>query len=404
VRNPNGEPSLVMWINTDITERKKIEEQLLRAQRVESIGTLASGIAHDLNNVLSPILLSVGLLSATARDPDERRVLKTIEISAMRGAEMVKQVLAFARGVEGHSVPTPPRALVGDVALVVRETFPKSIELRTEIEKDVWPIIGDPTQLHQVLLNLCVNARDAMPTGGILTITAGNIVVDEQFVQMNNEGTVGPHVLIQVRDTGTGIPPEIRGRIFDPFFTTKGIGKGTGLGLSTVATIVKGHNGFIRVDSSPGRGTVFKLYFPAEEMVSVTESKDTVQDIPRGNGECILVVDDEASVRVITQHTLEAFGYRVVLAENGAEGVAAFAKHKDEIALVITDLMMPIMDGPAMIHALVSLNPAVRIIAASGLGANGSVANLVDRGISHFLPKPFSAHTLLRTVRRTLGE
>jgi PAS domain S-box-containing protein len=404
VRNLNGEPDLVMSINTDVTERKKIDAQLLRAQRVESIGTLASGIAHDLNNVLSPILLSVGLLSSTARDSDERRVLKTIEISAMRGAEMVKQVLAFARGVEGHNIPTPPRALIGDIALVVRETFPKSIELRTELENDLWPIIGDPTQLHQVLLNLCVNARDAMPAGGVLTITAENMMVDEQFVQMNNDGTVGPHVLIQVRDSGAGIPPEIRERIFDPFFTTKAIGKGTGLGLSTVSTIVKSHNGFIRVESTPGKGTVFKLYFPAEAMVSVAESKDLAQDIQRGNGECILVVDDEASVRIITQHTLEAFGYRVVLAENGAEGVAAYAKHKDEIALVITDLMMPIMDGPAMIHALISLNPAVRIIAASGLGANGSVATLVDRGISHFLPKPFSAHTLLRTVRRTLGE
>jgi PAS domain S-box-containing protein len=404
VRDLDGEPSLFMSINTDITERKKIDEQFLRAQRVESIGTLASGIAHDLNNVLSPILLSVGLLSTTARDPDERRVLKTIEISAMRGAEMVKQVLAFARGVEGHKIPTPPKALIGDVTLVVRETFPKSIELRTDIEKDVWPIMGDPTQLHQVLLNLCVNARDAMPSGGTLTVTAGNIVVDEQFVQMNRGGTIGPHVLIQVRDTGTGIPPEIRERIFDPFFTTKAIGKGTGLGLSTVTTIVKSHNGFIHVESAPGKGTLLKLYFPAEDMGSDTPSKDPAQDIQRGNGECILVVDDEASVRVITQHTLEAFGYRVVLAENGAEGVAAYAKHKDEIALVITDLMMPVMDGPAMIHALVSLNPAVRVIAASGLGANGSVAKLVDRGISHFLPKPFSAHTLLSTVHRTLSE
>jgi PAS domain S-box-containing protein len=404
VRGADGEPKLVMSINTDITARKQIDAQFLRAQRVESIGTLASGIAHDLNNVLSPILMAVGLLNSTARDPSEKQLLKTLEISAMRGAEMVKQVLAFARGVEGHSIPMPPRTLIGEVSMVIGETFPKSIELLTRLEKDVWAIIGDPTQLHQILLNLCVNARDAMPAGGVLTISAENISIDEHFVAMNREGQVGRHVLIQVSDTGTGIPPEIREKIFDPFFTTKAIGKGTGLGLSTVSTIVKSHNGFIRIESTPGKGTTFKLYFPAEESTSSAEPDTPPQDIPRGYGECILVVDDEASVRTITHHTLDAFGYRVLTANNGAEGVAVYAKHRDEIALVITDLMMPVMDGAAMIHALVSLNPAVRIIAASGLGANGSVAMSSTKGVSHFLLKPFSALTLLKTVHRTLSE
>jgi len=404
VRGPNGEPKLVMSINTDVTERRRMNEQFLRAQRVESIGTLASGIAHDLNNVLSPIMMAVGLLSSTARSSDEKKVLKTIEVSAMRGAEMVKQVLAFARGVEGQSIPMLTRTLMGEVDMVIQETFPKSIGLQTQLAKDLWSIIGDPTQLHQVLLNLCVNARDAMPNGGILTLTAENVAIDEQFVRMNGEGRPGPHVLIQVKDTGAGIPPEIRDKIFDPFFTTKAIGKGTGLGLSTVSTIVKSHNGFIHLDSAPGKGTRFKLYFPAEVSPSLADPTDSSREIPRGHGECILVVDDEASVRMITRHTLEAFGYRVLTASNGAEGVAAYAEHRDEIALVITDLMMPIMDGAAMIHALVSLNPTVRIVAASGLGPNGSVTNGIGAGVSHFLPKPYSALTLLMTVHRTLLE
>ncbi|HXN35231.1 MAG TPA: PAS domain S-box protein [Opitutaceae bacterium] len=404
VRDEAGIPQSILAIDTDVTERKLIEAQFLRSQRVESIGNLAGGIAHDLNNVLAPILMGVGLLKAGIRDEREGRILNSIEISAQRGADMVGQVLAFARGVEGDHIPINPRKLIGEIANVVRETFPKSIEVNTEVPKDVWSIVADPTQLHQVLLNLCVNARDAMPGGGMVTIRAQNVEIDEQFASMNREGSVGPHVLISVTDTGTGIHPDIKGKIFDPFFTTKEVGRGTGLGLSSVATIVRGHNGFVLLDSELGGGTTFRLYFPAAQSPKPASAAPFAPKPPRGRGEWVLVVDDEASVRLITQHTLEMFGYRVLTAGNGVEGVSLYAERRGDIALVITDMMMPIMEGSAMIQALMTMNPDVRIIATSGLGTNGSVTRSAGPGVKHFLPKPYSAQTMLYAVHRALNE
>jgi PAS domain S-box-containing protein len=404
VRDAQGQPLYFISQIQDITERKKIEAQFLRAQRVESIGTLAGGIAHDLNNVLAPIIMAIELLKITIRDEGERRVLDTIAASAQRGADMVRQVLSFARGVEGHRIPTAPRHLIGDITNVIEQTFPKSIQYKTELAKDVWPILGDPTQIHQVLLNLCVNARDAMPQGGLLTIKAENIVLDEAYVKMNREGRAGPYVMLKVTDTGNGIPPEIREKIFDPFFTTKELGKGTGLGLATVMTIVRSHHGFIHVYSEPGRGTTFQAYFPAEETAGTHSTHPFAPELPRGHGEWVLVVDDEVSVRAITQQTLEAFGYRVLVADNGAEAVAVYAEHAQEIAVVITDMMMPVMEGSALIHALLKLNPQLRIIAASGLSSNGSLAKSAGPGVKYFLPKPYTAQTMLDTLQRVLRE
>jgi len=404
VRDDLDRPHSVLAINTDITERKKIESQFLRAQRVESIGTLAGGIAHDLNNVLAPIMMSIGLLKLTPREEDELRVLNTIELSARRGADMVRQVLSFARGIEGHHMPLPPRHLIADVVSVIAETFPKSIRCETEVPHDVWRIIGDLTQLQQVLLNLCVNARDAMPNGGKLTIKAQNIEIDEQYVKLNHEGRAGPHVAIEVSDTGTGIPADIRPKIFDPFFTTKEIGKGTGLGLATVMTIVRSHNGFIRVSSEVGSGTTFEVYFPGEKLFESAAEALPGAKLPRGDGQCILIVDDEASVRMVSQKTLEAFGYRVITAKNGAEAVAIYAKHKEEIAAVVTDMMMPIMDGPALIHALARIEPDVRVLAVSGLNANEAPAHAIRGMPKHFLQKPYTADTLLTALNRVLTE
>jgi PAS domain S-box-containing protein len=403
VRDKAGQPQAVLVIDTDITERKRIEAQFLRSQRVESIGNLAGGIAHDLNNVLAPIIMGVGLLKADARDGRDTKILNSIEISAQRGADMVRQVLAFARGVEGDHLPINPRQLITEIASVMGETFPKSIELRVEAPGDLWTIVGDPTQLHQVLINLCVNARDAMPDGGTLTVSARNMMVDEAFVKANGEGRPGQYVLLMVADTGTGIPPEIRGKIFDPFFTTKGVGKGTGLGLATVATIVKSHNGFIRLDTEAGRGTTFMLHFPAAESEKASSSSPFAPETPRGRGEWVLVVDDEASVRLISQHTLEMYGYRVLTASNGVEGVEVYRERRGDIALVITDMMMPVMGGAAMIKALMDINRDVRIIATSGLGASGNIAGSAVPGVLHFLPKPYSAHTMLHTVHRALN-
>ena len=405
VRDNAGHPKSVLAINTDITEKKQIEAQFMRAQRMESIGTLAGGIAHDLNNILAPIMMSIDILKMTATDPQSQNILETIGISANRGADIVRQVLSFARGLEGQRVEIQPKHLFKEVENIIKDTFPKDIRLHFSIPADSWLILGDPTQVHQILLNLCVNARDAMPNGGSLNLSLENSVLDEHYVAMHAGAKAGRYVMISVADTGAGIPPGVIDKIFEPFFTTKDINKGTGLGLSTVMAIVKSHDGVINVYSEPGKGTTFKVYLPAMELsVEARKEQELQASLPRGNGETILVVDDEASILAITSQTLQAFGYRVLTAEDGADALGAYAQHRHEIAVVLTDMMMPIMDGAATIHALTKMNPGVKIIAASGLNPNGSVARVSGTVVKHFLTKPYTAGTLLKTVRAVLEE
>jgi PAS domain S-box-containing protein len=414
IRDAAGEPVRVLAIDTDVTERRRLLEQFLRAQRMESIGTLAGGIAHDLNNVLAPILLSIDLLKEEIRDPAGLETLTTIEGSARRGADMVKQVLGFARGVEGERVPVDLRSVLADLGRVVRDTFPRSITLRVDMPDDLRPLLGDPTQVQQVLLNLFVNARDAMPDGGVLRVEAENVDLDEQYASMSENASPGPHVRLSVIDTGTGMPPRVVERIFDPFFTTKDVGEGTGLGLSTVAAIVQSHGGFVNVYSERGRGSTFRLHFPAGDSIADPNLREALESspdpapsrapLPGGNGELVLLIDDEESVRTITARTLEAHGYRVVTATDGADAVGVYGQRGGEIALVLTDITMPIMDGPTTIRALKRMNPEVRIIAASGLGANGGVVRAADLGVRHFLPKPYTADALLQMVHRALRE
>ena len=403
VRDDKGAPRSVLSIDTDITERKKIEAQFLRVQRLESIGTLASGIAHDLNNVLAPILMSIDLLADGKLSPTQRvSILDNLRRSTQRGASMVRQVLTFARGMEGERVAVRPSHLLDELAAIVQETFPRHIRLTVRHDEAPWSVSGDPTQLHQALLNLCVNARDAMPRGGSLLLAIENRVFDESYAGMNAEARPGPYVVIKVQDTGTGIPPEIRDRVFDPFFTTKDVGKGTGLGLSTVLAIVKAHQGFIHLSSEVGKGSTFELCLPAEDVGP--EEINRVQDdaAPFGNDELILVVDDEEVILDISRRTLERCGYRVLTAQEGATAVAIYAQHRQEIAVVLTDMMMPVMDGMSTLYALRRINPAVKVIAASGLGSNVNPAKMSDAGVKHFLRKPYRAETLLRTLREVL--
>jgi nitrogen-specific signal transduction histidine kinase/ActR/RegA family two-component response regulator len=399
--NPNEGVAFVL----DLTERKKLEQQFLRAQRMESIGTLAGGIAHDLNNVLAPIMMSIDLLKGTSSHPQAGQILAAVESSARQGAEIVRQVLSFARGLDGERVEIQTKHLVEDLKNIVGSTFPKNIQAEFFVPVDVWTILGDPTQVQQVLLNLCVNARDAMPEGGHLVLGVENCVLDAHYAAMNPGTRPGRYVQINVVDTGTGMPPGVIDKIFEPFFTTKEIGKGTGLGLSTVMAVIKSHDGLVQVESEPGRGTTFKVFLPAAETSADEQKKVTpLLALPRGQGETVLVIDDEASIVTITSQTLESFGYRVLTATDGAEGVALYAIHQEEIAVVITDVMMPVMDGAATIRALVWINPAIKIIAASGLDANGSRINVADPNVRHFLTKPYTARTLLTTLRATLEE
>jgi PAS domain S-box-containing protein len=400
-----GNPKSVLVINTDVTEKRNIEAQFRRAQRMESIGTLAGGIAHDLNNILAPIMMAIEILKSTADDPQAKSILETIEVSARRGADIVRQVLSFARGLDGERLEVQPKHLLRDLENIIRNTFPKNISLRFSIPNDTWTILGDPTQVHQILLNLCVNARDAMPDGGALIINVENCVLDEHYVSMHIDAKTGRYVHISVTDSGAGIPKDIMDKIFEPFFTTKDIDKGTGLGLSTVMAIVKSHEGYVNVYSEPGRGTTFDVYLPSMEMSSeVRQEQADETSMPRGNEETVLVVDDEASILTIASQTLQAFGYRVLTAGDGAEAVAVYAQHRHEIAVVLTDMSMPVMDGASTISALVRINPVIKVIASSGIGANSRAAKGAGSRVKHFLTKPFTTGTLLKVIRATLDE
>lgn len=404
VRDEKGQPNSILVINTDVTEKKRMESQFLRAQRMESIGTLAGGIAHDLNNVLSPILMAIDMLQLKATDDGSRKWLDVLRTNAERGGNMVRQVLSFARGVEGERVALQPKHLIKEIVKILRETLPKSIEINFEIPKDLWIISADATQIHQVLMNLCVNARDAMPEGGSISIKAENVFVDENYARMHLEAKPGRFVMISVADTGPGMSTEIQSRIFEPFFTTKEMTKGTGLGLSTALTIVKSHGGFINVYSELHKGSQFTLYLPALDTPGTISSAALQTDLPLGNGELILVVDDEESIREITRGTLETFGYTVLTASDGTEALALYADKKNEIAVVLTDMVMPFMDGPATIRALQRMNPKVRIIAASGLGAGQHAGEGALEGVSVFLNKPYTAEKLLKTLAQVLKD
>ncbi len=402
IRDQRGNVSQVVVVSRDVTEKKKLEAQYLRAQRMESLGTLAGGIAHDLNNVLAPILLSIDVLKRRFSDAESLKMLTTIESSAFRGRDIIKQVLTFARGIEGERSLVQLRHLISEMGKIMGETFPKSVECMCETPKNLWLLNADPTQVHQIMMNLCVNARDAMPHGGRLKLSAENVVIDEHYAGMNINAKVGRYVVIKVEDTGHGIPPEYLEKIFEPFFTTKEVGKGTGLGLATAHSIVESHGGFINVYSEPGKGTEFKVYLPAVEGTAVEATEQRKESLPMGEGELILVVDDEISILEITRQTLESFGYRVIVAKDGTEAVALYAQNRDNVSAVLTDLMMPVMDGASTIRVLQKMNPAVKVIAASGMASDGSELKNVGRGVQAFLHKPYRAELLLKTLRDVL--
>ncbi len=404
VRDDLGTPTSILVINTDITEKKRMESQFLRAQRMESIGTLAGGIAHDLNNVLSPILMAIDMLQLKTTDPASKKWLEVLRTNAERGGNMVRQVLSFARGVEGERVALQPKHLIKDIVKILRETLPKSVEITCHLPNDLWIISADATQMHQVLMNLCVNARDAMPEGGAILIKAENVVLDENYARMHLEAKPGRFVAVTVADTGPGMSAEIQSRIFEPFFTTKEMTKGTGLGLSTAMTIVKSHGGFINVYSELHKGSQFSLYLPALDAPGKIQAAVLQADLPLGNGELILVVDDEESIREITSSTLETFGYHVLTASDGTEALALYADRKNEIAVVLTDMVMPFMDGPATIRALQRMNPGVKIIAASGLSTGHRAGEPPLEGVSLFLSKPYTAEKLLKSLAEVLRQ
>ncbi|HET6487986.1 MAG TPA: PAS domain-containing protein, partial [Spirochaetia bacterium] len=404
LRDEAGAPKGILSVNTDVTERRAIQAQFFRVQRLESLGTLAGGIAHDLNNVLAPILMGIEGLSLRHQDDDNRRITDIMRSAAQRGAGVIRQILSFARGASGERAEVQLRHVVSEIEDMIRETFPRSIEIRSEVTKDLSPVLADATQMHQVLMNLCVNARDAMPGGGTLFLAGRNVRLDEEFVRHHIEAQPIPYVMIEVRDTGTGMLPEVQEKIFEPFFTTKDPGKGTGLGLSTTRTIVKSHGGFLSFYSEPGHGTSFRVYIPAANAADRSQDAGSTQALPEGRGQLILVVDDEPSIREMCLLILQDHGYEVMTATGGEQALAAFSANSSRVRLVITDMMMPGMDGAEVIRGIRRMDPRVRIIASSGLAAWGESPETATLGVNGFLPKPYTAETLLGTLGAVLGS
>ena len=329
-------------------------------------------------------------------DAQTQKLLQIVDDSAQRGAGLVKQILSFTLGIEGKPTTTQVSHLLAETQKIIGQTFPKDIELSIDLPPDLWSITVDATMLHQVFMNLCVNARDAMPDGGNVQIVAENLAIDENYARMHLDAQIGSYVMVTIADTGEGIAPEILDRIFDPFFTTKEIGKGTGLGLSTVIGIIKSHHGFIDVYSEVGKGTRFKVYLPATNTSETATAIDTMP--PSGQGELILVVDDEVAIQEITKATLETHGYQAITANDGIEAIALYAEHKQKIGVVLLDLMMPLLDSATIIRTLYRLNPQVQIVAMSGLATNESVMRMTGEGVKAFLAKPFTAPELLHLL------
>ncbi len=393
----------VASLGEDITERRLHERHAIRSQRLESLGTLAGGVAHDLNNALSPILMGMELLKM--RYPAESNIIDMFQTSAKRGADMVRQLLTFAKGAEGERASIPPARLVAELENMMKGSFPKNIHLIIHTEPDLPTVLGDATQVHQVLLNLCVNARDAMPHGGTLTLEALCMDVDAAYASAIPDARPGRHVVLRVRDTGTGIPPNIIDRIFDPFFTTKGPDKGTGLGLSTVLGIVKGHGGFLHVYSEPGQGSTFAAYLPAEQTGSNVETTHMGEPTTRsyGRGETVLIVDDEALVREMGQEVLQRLNFKPLTAMDGADGLIQVASHLTDLRLIITDLHMPHMDGLTFVRVVRRMLPDIPIVISSGRLEEPQVGEFAELGVKSRLDKPFTELQLADTLMKLLA-
>ncbi len=396
-RDADGAPKGFLMINSDVTEQRQLESHLLRSQRMDSLGTLAGGIAHDLNNVLAPIMMGVELIRLKKPDPKTAQLLETIEKSATRGAALVKQVLTFARGVEGEAKIVYVRHLLKEMDKIFAETFPKNINISMEVGPDLEPVLADVTQLHQVFLNLCVNARDAMPNGGKLRIRAERVdSLPANIPIASPEGRNKKYILVRVADSGTGIPPEIAQKIFEPFFTTKEIGKGTGLGLATVATIIRKHHGFLDFISKVGEGTEFLVYLPATEKEADSNADASARTVRRANGELVLVVDDEQLIRATAEEILANVGYSVITASHAEAALEIVEEKREELQLVLMDRMMPGMDSFEAMKQMRLLQPGLPVICMSGLApvSREELSQVADE----FLPKPFTAEGLVRSI------
>lgn len=406
ISDDEGVPQSIFAIKTDITAYRREQDARLRTQRMEALGTLAGGIAHDLNNVLTPILMSVQLLDMDEVDPARRELLHTIETAVTRGADMIRQVLAFARGVEGRRISVDINQLLDDLVALTADILPSGASITMNCAADLPLTVGDPTQLLQVLLNLVTNAKDSMINGGNISVSADRLTITDEYVSVNHEATAGVYVVIAVEDNGHGMSADVAAKVFEPFFTTKAPGKGTGLGLSTSLAIVRSHGGFMQAHSEPGRGSRFLVGLRSDAITITAPSHEVTAPplLPGGSGELVIVIDDEPSIRQIASKTLKAHGYRTAVAGNGREAIDVIEQGDVDVDLVLVDMMMPVMDGVATTAYLEEHHPGIPIIAVSGLNTGGLSAHGVGMRMSKFLAKPYTTSQLLTAVRKTLSE
>jgi PAS domain S-box-containing protein len=402
LRDGIGVGNAVLNINTDITEKREMETVIQRAQRMDSLGALAGGMAHDLNNVLAPILMATEMLGDQLKQPEDLAMLKIAETSAKRGIDLVKQILQFAQGTKGQGT-MKVKSVMDDFVNLIRKTFPRTLDFDTDIPVDLMPITCDPTQLHQIVLNLCVNARDAMPNGGNLSIKVCNTILSNRTFTGNPEPVSGSFVELTVSDSGTGIPPEVLSRIFEPFFTTKQPGKGTGIGLSTVTTILRNLNGLLDVSTVVGKGTTFRVYLPSINQIGPAESRIIPSASDLGSGEWILLVDGELALLEMTQGLLEAHNYNVLTAIGAEEALVCLKKYEDKISVVITDLTMPGMSGSDLIATIRETLPRVITICLSG-SADMALQISTDIRPHAFLQKPCSTKEMLALLKKLLAD
>ena len=397
-----GEPYLI-GTGIDISERKKLEEQLRKSQKMEAMGLLAGGIAHDFNNLLTGILGYANLLSLKEGvDPEVAKAAGTIQRSAERASQLTAQLLGFAERGKHLNVPVELGQVIASVAGVLERTQDPRIRIVTSLHSGGGCVLGDPSQLDQVVMNLAINACDALPRGGQLKITTESVTLDEEFCRERDWMSPGKYLLLSVSDTGVGISPENLERIFDPFFTTKAQGKGTGLGLSMVFGIVKNHSGCVDVRSETGAGTVFRVYLPESPEGAMKEKTAVGQTLPRGRGR-ILLVDDQEPVREVGKDMLEALGYEVITAADGLGGVSRYRDLWREIDLVILDMVMPIMSGGDCFRRMKEINPKARVVLSSGYSMDGAIQDVMDEGILAFIQKPYRLEELSRVVGTAVG-
>lgn len=403
-RYRDGKPVGLQGFVIDVTETKKLEAQLRQAHKMEAIGTLAGGIAHDFNNLLQAIQGFTELLLLD-KGPDEHGYAELLEISraAQRGGELTRQLLTFSRKVEVRFEPTDLNQAVKGLKRLLERTIPKMIRIDLRLTADPYRVMADGAQIEQVVMNLAVNARDAMPDGGALAIETQNVALDEGLLRRHSEMPAGRYAVLAVSDTGHGMDTATQEHIFDPFFTTKDVGKGTGLGLAMVYGIVKAHRGHVTCESTPGVGTTFRIYLPALESRQEAAQTPSEPTEELAGTETILLVDDEEPVRHLGERVLQRFGYTVISASDGESALKTYREQRERIDLVILDLIMPGIGGRKCLQELIDLDPQVRVIVVSGHGGSEEIEDTRTLGARSFVRKPYDVHQLLKLVRHVLG-